>query len=312
MTATVRGISTEGRSGSENRTNGAEYSVTYLVYTDDRNDGPMIASDAFGIPRIGDVYQPGNDFDPKAMVVDKKATQRDSPFEWEVEVVYSTELDADPKDGNDGNTSPLDEPADISYGFQARTLAVPGYFNDPANPNALQNLEATLVNSYGEPFDPAPEMDVHDLVVNVVKNMPNLNVQWMMWVANTVNSVPFNGAESRQLRLVPPEATRKYDATIGLYWAVAFQFIYRYETWDLQRVNEGLHYLTDAGAFGILHLPFQDDKGYPRVGLLTTAGYALNASSTLYLGRYYAGGEAPTFSRFRIYREIDFNTLGIL
>jgi hypothetical protein len=68
MTATVRGISTDGRDGSIDRELVCEYTVTYHVTTDDWNDGPQTVRTAFGIPDVGDVYMPGNDYDARAMV----------------------------------------------------------------------------------------------------------------------------------------------------------------------------------------------------------------------------------------------------
>jgi hypothetical protein len=58
--------------------------------------------------------------------------------------------------------------------------------------------------------------------------------------------------------------------------------------------------------------PFKDSEGSPYVGLLTAYGNAINGSDANTKGRYVASGDSPTYTRLRIYRELDFNSLGII
>src|SRR5687768_9987452 len=72
------------------------FEAVYLVLTTDKNDGPGIVALASGIPRFGDFYSLGNEFDLAATVNSVEPTQdQESPFRWEVRVVWST-INEDP------------------------------------------------------------------------------------------------------------------------------------------------------------------------------------------------------------------------
>lgn len=303
MVATVRGISASGRSGSIDIESQREYTVTYLVYTNDRNDGPQQVRAAFGIPSIGDVYMPGNDYDASAIVTAKRVTQRDSPWEWEVEVTYSTDVGDEP----DQPENPLDKPPEISWGAQERRIIVPGKYNSASAPNQNKDLELGIVAPNGELFDPQPEMDIAEPILTVTRNVASINAGELMALANCVNESDFYGAGKRELRLKPPQAQAQYDGQIGQYWKVTWQMVYKYDTWDIQVLNQGTYYLASN-----VPTPFKDTEGNRRIGLLSTDGTALNSSSADSAGRYIESGDAPTFTRLRVYREIDFNGLGII
>lgn len=303
MTATVRGIAVGNREGSANLDGDTEYSVVYYVRTDDRSDGPEKVRTAFGIPAIGDSYALGNDFDPRAVVTDKTARERESPFEWEVEVKYSTRK----KEKEEPEENPLLQPAEISFGFQSRQIVIPGYYQDAQSPNPFKSMEVGVISSNGELFDPQPEMEVADPVLTIKKNIPYMSTQWLMSISNTVNITEFYGADPRQLRLMPPQTDRAFDKVVGFYWPTTFQFVYRYDTWDFQLLNIGSYYMS-----GGTRTPFRDYEQNPFIGLLTTDGNAINSSNVNTRGRYVSGGDAPTYTRMRIYREIEFNSLGII
>jgi len=310
MTCTVRGVSAEGREGSCDKELKSEYTVVYLVTSDDKNDGPYQARTAFGIPSIGDLYNLGNDFDPQATVVEKTSTQRESPWEWEVEVTYSTEVGDKP----DPETNPLLQPPEISFGFETRQKVVPGTYSQPELPGDLRRLEIGVVNSAGELFDPQPVMEIADPVLTIKKNIPYMSASWLMELANTVNSAEFYGAYPRTLRLKPPQTERAYDEQIGFYWPCTFEFVYRYDTWDLQILNVGTYYIDATLQVPGIRRKFAMVDGTPFVGLLGSTGGALNGSDadSNTHGRYVASGADPTFTTIKIYRELDFNSLGII
>jgi hypothetical protein len=311
MAATVRGVAADGREGTLDKSLQHQYTVRYYVTTDDANDGPATISSAVGIPLIGEPYQLGNELDTAAFVVDKRATQRESPYEWEVEVTYSTPAagEVNPTETDD----PAEQPPEISFGFQSRTVVVPGYYQDPEAPSLQRRCQLGILASNGVPFDPQPEMEWHDPVIRVKKNLRTVSAIELMDIANTVNSVDFYGAYPRTFKLSPPTAVRQYHPTFGFYWECQFEFIYRWETWDLELLNRGEFWLDESPGQEAL-LPFKDAEGHPFVGLLDEDGMPINsglADKTKW-GRYFDGGDMPTWTVLRIYREIDFNSLGIL
>jgi hypothetical protein len=303
MTCSLRGVSAEGRAGTvrEDATN--EYTVTYKVTSDDRNDGPGAVESCFGVPSIGDLYQVGNDFDAGARVTGKQVRQI-SPWEWEVDITYDNQpidirvLQAQQDD------NPLNQPVEIKYSFQQRTRAVPGTFNDPAVPPSNRTFDGPIYASNGEAFDPQPEMEVTDPVLTIKRNLQTIDGAFLMSLSNSVNSDYWQNAEPRQLKIGGVEASSKYHEKCGYYWEVTYSIAYRWETWDIQLLNQGTYYWTagvPTSMWGTTIRPSvkQTALGEPRLINLTTAGN-INTGST------------PTYTRLRVYREVDFSTLGLV
>lgn len=304
MTATVIGISPAGRDGSRSL-DAREYRVIYKVRTDDRLDGPNKANDAFGIPNLGDSYVAGNDVDSVAVVIDKQATQGESPWHWDVEVTYSTDLpDNDAAAVTENVDNPLLEPPEIRWSSAPRMILVPGKYNDPLGPPTDKGWEAGIFAPNGELFEPQPEAEIFEPVLNIRRNIATFDNEEWMDLGNSVNSTDWNGAKARQLRLIPPEAERKFHKGIGFYWIVNYLILFRFETWDIQTLNQGHFYWSGgkpASVWSTTTLPRVKKflSGEVRLINLTTSG-DINTTST------------PTFTRTRFYREKDFNTLGLL
>lgn len=303
MAAEVRGIKAGGRQGSED-IESREYSVVYLVTTDNRLDGPNIIMSAFGIPEIGNLYSAGNDSDVSAIVVGKSATPTDSPWEWEVEVTYNTIVSSDPTKNLLSNDNPLNYPPEVSYGFQNRRILIPGSYNDPIGPPGDKGWEAGIFAPNGELFDPQPEAEISEPVLSIKRNIQTLVPADFMALANVVNSDNFQGAEPRQLRLGAPQAVRKWHKACEFFWEVSYSLIYRWETWDIQILNQGNFYWTSGkptSVWSTTILPVVKALpwGEARLINLTTNGN-INTSAV------------PTFTRIRFYREIPFSGLGLL
>lgn len=303
MTASVRGIKAEGREGSRSL-EAREYNVIYLVTTDDRLDGPNIIMSAFGIPSIGDIYVAGNDSDSAAVVVNKTCSPV-SPWEYEVPVTYSTEVgDEDLQNLTQQIDNPLLAPAEVTYGFQERRILVPGRYNDPIGPPGDKAWQQGIFAPNGELFEPQPEMDISEPVLTVKRNVQTISGEALMGLANCVNSDTWQNAEPRQLRLKAPQANRHFNKNIGFYWEVSYSIAFRWETWDVQVLNQGHFYWTGGkptSVWSTTTLPKVKKllSGEPRLVNLTTNG-DINTTST------------PTFTRLRVYRETPFSSLGIL
>jgi hypothetical protein len=220
VTATVRGIALGDRNGRENQQGDKEFLVTYRVRSDDKQDGPNIVMEAFGIPRIGDLYTAGHDFSFSAVVVDKSAQPVDDcPYEWTVEVQYSTDFQREPK----AYSNPLDEPPEISFGFQERRINLPGSYNNPATPDPNGDFDKGILAPNGDLFDPQPEVPICDPVWSIRKNVASIDYVTLMALANCVNSDYYQGASPRQLQMKPATANRKWHKNIGFYWDVGYQ-----------------------------------------------------------------------------------------
>lgn len=301
MTATVRGISLDGREGTINQSGHRTFSVVYKVQTDDKRDGPGVVRVAPGIPSIGNTYTAGNDIDTSAVCVNKHPYPTDCPFEWLVECEFTTDPGAYEPQQFD---NPLQQPPELTFGFQERRILIPGRFNNPIGPNSNKDWEAGIFAPNGELFDPQPETDIADPVWNIKKNVQNISYEAFMALANCVNADFFQGVEPRQLRFKPPSAVRKWHKNIGFYWEVAYQLVYRWETWDIQILNQGTYYFPTStpsnwwGTTEARHIKV-DTHGNRLVVNLTTAGNINNTAT-------------PTFTRIRFFREIQFGSLSLL
>lgn len=307
MAATVRGISVDsGDRGSSINIDGVtEYTIVYKVSTDDKRDGARAARIAPGVPSIGDTYTPGNDLDAHAVVVGKDVRQGDAPTEWLVDVTYSTDVGGkDPKAINYDSYNPLNDPPDISFGFQERRILVPGSYNNPIGPPTDKGWEAGIFAPNGDLFDPQPEVGIADPVWHIKRNLQSISYSQFTALANAVNSDTFEGIEPRQLQLKPPTAQRKWHKACNYYWEVSYQIAYRWETWDIQILNQGYYYWPSgkpASVWSTTTLPSVKKlaTGELRMVNLTTDGNVNN-------------GSAPTFTRIRFFREIPFSPLGLL
>lgn len=302
MAATVRGVHPSGRGGSIERDGLKEYSVIYKVVTNDKRDGPAIVRTAFGIPSIGDTYSVGNESDLSGVCVRKEVRQdQDCPFEWEVECFFSTDLGEKPPTQF---STPLDEPAEISFGFQERRILIPGRFNNPIGPPADGAWQAGIYAPNGDLFDPQPEATIADPVWTISKNVQSVSYPTFLALANSVNSDTFQGVSPRQLMLKPPRAVRKYHKVIGFYFTISYDIIYRFETWDIQILNQGYFYWPGGKPASVwstttLASVKKLASGELRLVNLTTNG-DINTTAT------------PTFTRIRFYREVPFATLNLL
>ena len=299
MSASIRGISPTDRGGSINTDGVREYRLQYKVTTTDSDDGASTVRNAFGLPNIGDLYAPGNDFDAAAIVTNKEVISTECPWEWIVEITYSTKSEQPQAIDN-----PLNKPPEVSYGFQARKILVPGRHNDPGNVMDGQIVEVGIYAPNGELFDPQPEIEINEPLLTVKRNVQTISGQVMMALSNAVNADSWQGAFPRQLRMMAPQATLVYHKTIGPYWEVTYQIAFRYETWDVVILNQGTYYFVGGAPTNIwgstsFRTPFTDGHGGVILGNLTTAGDKNNTAT-------------PTFSRLRVYREINFGSLGIL
>lgn len=305
MTTTIRGISVNNRDGSENLDGVRELTVEYKVESNDKRDGVLTALATAGIPNIGDIYQAGNESDAGMVVVNKQAAPVDNcPFEWTVTVTCSNDIEDDPV-GFVYQDNPLAKPAEISYGFQTRRILIPGQYNNPVGPPSSHDWEQGIFAPNGELFDPQPEAEIDEPILTIKKNksVAEVSGQDFMSLNNCVNADPFQNAEVRQLRLKIPQAIRQWHKSVGYYFEVTYTMAYRYETWDIQLLNQGTYYFAGgkpAATWSTTQnrLTKKDDAGNPLIVNLTTNG-DINTTAT------------PTFTRIRFFREINFGSLGL-
>lgn len=286
----------------ELQNNRRQYFRTFRVIVDSRYDGPQTVMTAALLPAPYAEYSTsGGEFDPGARVVRREPTQdTKSPFLWTVSVEYDTEYDR--KDGN-----PFLRDPDIDYGFEFYREPLPGIasqFQNQGSEDVEDAWGTGIINSAGDTYDPPPERDAARPVLTFARNEPTFNSLLAVKFICSVNNNTWNGLRPRQAmcRGIAAKFQREKSSTFGvpdiLYWHVTYTFVLKKETWDLQLLNYGKHYVTGAIPNRIRH-PFTGVGGEPVLGLLDATGGKLT------------DGADPTYSRFKVYREESFGLLNI-
>jgi len=116
---------------------------------------------------------------------------------------------------------------------------------------------------------------------------------------NCVNRSKWGNAEARTLRFQDVSLQRKLSPLVGPFWRVTYSLAYRYETWDLQILNQGTYFWPAGTAESARNVTVKstnkkDGSGTPIV---------VNLTST---GGFLAQGNPPTYTRIQFYREIEF------
>ncbi len=302
MTATVLGIKTSGKGGSIKRKDSVrDFDIIYKVTTDSRSDGAIVVINASGIPRLGDPYNIGNEYDPGSTVTGITADETDDSMNiWEVTITYSSVQDKD----DDLPLNPLDRDPVVKLTFINTREVARGTFDTkspPTSPTSGVSYFATaLRNSAGEIFNPPPERDRSRPVLSITRNEEFIKPTELMDFADTVNSLDFLGAPPRTVKMTAPAADllKENDQQ---YWQVGYAMEYNKETWDFELPDEGSYYNDSTGG-GQINANSTDAKefaveGHPTIGLLDGNGKAA------------AIGADPTFVVYEVYEQKDFNTL---
>lgn len=270
-------------------------SDVWLIQAAHRNISRFAIQAHPDLPQVGDIYFVGNDVIQSLRVKRRRLRPRDdSDVLWEMEVEYSSEQ----KEKEEEEENPLDKPPEIDIDFETyQTVAEGALLNSNVEDDDAAAVDSqfawtqALTNSANEPFDPQPEVDQVRPVLNVTYNEAFLNIRALMFYANRVNSVAWLGCPPRTWKMGGPRIHRVEEAE-HRYWTISLSFTFNKQTWDLQLLNQGTYYL-DAGGD---KQPFLagDDR---IIGLLDAAGAELAANAN------------PTFERYRVYREGDFNEI---
>jgi len=153
--------------------------------------------------------------------------------------------------------------------------------------------------------------------VRFTRNEQVFDARYALLYGNTINKTNWNGLLPRQAWLKPIKATHmvhlsdRFDTADILYWKVRYEFVLKASTWDLALLNHGPRYLTaprESTNPIPLKLRFADLDGYPEMDLLKADGTRFRRPGT---NDENDAGEPiePTFSVYRVRREVDWNPL---
>jgi len=261
------------------------YQRVFLVRTDDKNDGPLVAKSDPAIPLQGDPY-PG---DARAFCKNKSVEPFAPPMAWHVVCEYSSEWVINP--------NPLNDPALISW--KAEQFERPVW----RDRNGF-----AILNSVGDFFQTLPVMDDSHFVVSVKKNLAAVPV-WVATYQDAINISPFTvdgilvGTGLGKLQALNIGETQERNGI--QYRVLSYDIHLREEGWDLEILDMGF---TRKGDYTLGEDPTKNYSAAPRDGdqtssesavLLDGAGGKLSPANPL----------TAVFLPFSVYPQKNFNML---
>lgn len=253
------------------------YIITWLVITDDYDDGPQVVSGASGLGTVSQTtYAVGNDTDITA-VLSKQSFRRHSkePLWWWVTETYGPfpgleEEENKPDSGGNNTTNPDDwfpEFRRLPHSYQAE--AASGWNLEAWHPDAgggnfarAINTEGPITNVIGEPIDPLPLMSRQRASLEITSwylfldaDTTFLNTEGQINDRDITFSYlrPWTGVEYRQncdkhtLRVGGYDVSLKRTSGGSEYLEVRAKFDYDPLTWNVDVPNESLLERANAG-----------------------------------------------------------------
>lgn len=266
----IRAIANRGGNASQGYDR--KYKQTYLVRTDDPQDGPLIVRAA--LPQIGSVYATDNETDVGAGVINVNVDQEaGDPTLWRCEVEWANTSKSNPQDPPPEN--PLEREPQYSVRFERAELLLQGPWSDSDAGGV--DTSTGLVNSAKQPFNPPPSREETRPVIVVLVDDQYLDLTGISNVQDCVNSTDFAGFEAKTLKLNVTGIQERFEQGMRL-WRKTYELSHKPQTWDL--------FMLDHGTI-------QDKDGNFKSCLL------LNGSETT---------GPPQYKQFSVYRQIDFAT----
>lgn len=189
------------------------------------DDAETVREQAFvlGLPALFSSH-PNN---PTALLQSIEPRLTDPPYLWTIDLKYSSDV-GDPAKFDD---SPLNRPTDITFGFQKYQRPI------TQDVNGLP-----VVNSAGEAFDPAIEIDDSRPTMTFARNEGGFDPQLPLIYQDAVNSDAFFGFLPGQVKISNIQSVFANEGSVT-FWRVTYEFEVRREGWRLRVLDQGTRYL---------------------------------------------------------------------
>lgn len=272
---------------------GPKYTAHYLVTMDDPDDHCLTVTEAMPW-RLFQVYDIGNDYDPRAVVLSAAASPvAGNNYRWNYTVEFGV-----PEREDQNNDNPLAEPPSVEMVFaQGEKLLerdVNGKF---------------IRNTVGDRFDDIITREDSQPILRIVRNEPRSNALFGVDFRDCINRSAWMGAAKRTVKFQPPSLRWKYHQRIGTYVEKSYEFKFSDTTWRFILLNQGYYERIqdpDTGrgtgnaiAYTRRRIKDNDDNDMQQPIALTQSGLVL------------PDDESPVWLEFDGYREINFPNMGI-
>lgn len=216
------------------------YTVTFRVISNSSGDGPAQVLQTSGLPRPGDTWEIGNDFDPWAWCRPNceitPVVSQEPNFWWDCTFNFSS------KPPNKDNQrcadteveDPLLEPPKISGSFVKYTEeAWQDRFGRPIVNSAFEQIRGNQV-----------EFDRNRATIHIEQNFAVLDLGLLSAFGNAVNMFPLWGLGRRCIKLSNANWERKFKGACEVYFTRILDFDVNYETFDKDVLDEGTKVLN--------------------------------------------------------------------
>lgn len=217
----------ESATGSEDA-KGPKYTLEYTVTMDSPMDLSLSVIGAMSW-RIGDAYQVGNDYDPRARALVAGAVPVPANnFLWKYTVEFGI---PDSKD----TANPLEEPPEIELTFAQNKRPFDRDINGKA-----------VANTIGDRFDDILERDDSQPVLRITRNEPRSMAMFGVNLRDNVNRSVWQGAPRRTVKMQAPTVRVRQHNLIGKYLEKSYEFKFSDDTWQFILLNQGYYELRDG------------------------------------------------------------------
>lgn len=205
------------------------FTLELLVWVDDVNDGPAVVLQSASVPKVGDVYSTGNDYDPGSFCK-SVVPVRDTTVEKLFHVIC--EYDNEEPDV-DTTTPPLLRPATFDWSNRREEFFFP-----------VDTRGNHYVTPAGVPLENPPATPIHLLVLTITKNVASYNPVVMNGYADAVNLTTFLGFAAGYAKIEDISPSKLQHETIN---GVHYQFYTMETVVAFRRIAWHPHYIVAKG-----------------------------------------------------------------
>ena len=288
----------DGKDGSQSVGNTKDRR-TFIVRTNNQQDGRVTVLAASALPAMQDVYQTDTDIDLTSRVIRRVPNQR-SRFVWEVVIHYSSEVETETETAEFQDF--LGQPVKVAVSFIKAQEVVGGTLLPVSFVSRGIDVAPEGnggVNSAGEPFDPPITKDVSRIVLTFQKNEDTFDIPRAQQYQDSINDDHWFGFPEKHLKvesISTPGKQRRVDPDNNPvdFYPITYIIHGNKVAWKKFILNQGTFFIKDGQRHAFLTA-----EGFPRIGLLTSTGGELGE------------GEDNTFSDIDVYEPQTFGNLGL-
>lgn len=210
------------------------WTVSHLVQSNSKDDGPYTVMATSGLPEVGDLYSFGNDNDIWAFCY---PSVKVSPHSTVTEGTWARVWKVDQK----FSTKPLKRCADESIGDPlSEPQSISGSFVKYSKEGGFDKNGSPIRSSSHEPFTGSQvEFDANRPTVRISQNVASLGLSLFSSTVDKVNDSTLWGLPARCVKLSNVSWERKLYGICTYYYTRTFEFDVDYSTFDKYVVDEG-------------------------------------------------------------------------